>query len=228
MASRQQIISDLRVAQEAGHDLEIFTVYKGAPFVAPVHISAVEENSAHFQARHPILAAVHTGQTLRLLGKEYFEPVSCVVESINLPAGEMVLGNFTYSGTRLGDRMIVRVEPQQPCAVTLKWQKEAVGELADISMSGLGVRIASGEYDSFLKPGADVAITLALPNRLIEAAGRILSAIHTGDCYRLSISFPPEYPQKLDVFHYLIDRRSQIEEELQRLYADRLSSNQAG
>jgi hypothetical protein len=108
--------------------------------------------------------------------------------------------------------------------VLVQGQNRCSGELADISMSGMGLRFSLAQYDSTLKPGATIHVSLELPGQgEITTEGSILSATRAGESYRLSVRFAPDHPHKVKVFHYLIDRRSEIEEELSRAYEQRLS-----
>jgi hypothetical protein len=86
----------------------------------------------------------------------------------------------------------------------------------------MGVRVASQSYNVFLKPGTAVQVDIPLPKEEVRLAGNIVTAIKTGNTYRLSVRFLPGNPQRVAVFRYLIDRRAEIAIELKQEYEQAL------
>ncbi len=224
MPSNQQILSDLRVVLETGHALEIMNTYKGVPFVCKAQVKRVEDDLVYVEAQHPSLICLTREKQTKVLGSDYFEPSIAQVVSVDLGAGQITLTRFAYLGTRLGERTIVRVEPRDPIPVELRFNEQRVtGELADLSMSGIGVRFPAEAYTPLLKPGANLHLRLALPNDVIvESDGAILSAARLKDIYRVSIRFSTNQSNRVAIFRYLIDRRAEIEAELKQEYKQAL------
>lgn len=219
MASNQQIISDLRLIMETNHDLDLLNIYKGVPFICKAKIQSIEDDIVKVKTSDPAIICLVNEKQTRVLGSDYFEPTMAHVESIDLATGEVTLSNFSYLGTKLGERMIVRVEPKEPVEVILDYHSHtSKGQLADLSISGLGVRLANAEYTPLLKPGTSLKITLNLPNRSVSLPGTVLSTAKTYEGYRLSIRFGQNGPEKTTIFHYLIDRRAEIEAEIRQNY----------
>jgi hypothetical protein len=157
---------------------------------------------------------------VRVLGSDYFEPAIAKVAFFDISTGAAELTDFSYVGSKLGERMIVRVEPKAPVEVVLDGAGVKItGTLADISLNGAGVRIAPVDYNAALKPGTNLQISMKLPTGNIALAGTVLSAIKTSDFYRLSIRFEQNVPQKGLIFRYLVERRAEIERELLESYA---------
>jgi hypothetical protein len=88
----------------------------------------------------------------------------------------------------------------------------------DISISGIGIKLSHADYDPTLRPGASVHIGMYLPNGDVQIAATILSAVRAADGHRLSLRFSQDGTQKVTIFRYLVDRRSEIEQELLELY----------
>jgi hypothetical protein len=215
MASNPQILSDLRVIQEADHQIELLTTYKGVPFVCRAIIERIQEGRVLVKALDPYMVCLEADKKPRVLGSDYFEPSVASVTYIDIQSGEIELDDFTYVGTKLGERMIVRVEPKKTIAVKLHTEvQETIGNLADISINGIGVHVAISAYNPTLKPGTIVQTQFMLPTGDIAMSGTVLSASKMDVSYRISIRFNNHSTQKILIFKYLIDRRVEIENEL--------------
>jgi len=231
MASNPQILSDLKVIMEMDQVIELLTVYKGVPFVCKARVADVGENLVHLLVQDPALACLSTGDSARVLGSDYFEPAVAKLASIDIKNGSLDMSDFTYKGTKLGERMIVRVEPATSIAVMIEVEdpsgelsrdgvsyRVCQGELVDVSMSGAGVRLPLSVYHASLKPGTIAHFRMELASWKISLDGTILSALSGPEFYRLSVRFAHDNAQKAMIFKYLIERRAEIEQELRNLY----------
>ena len=229
MASNAQIISDLRLVMETGHDLELMNTYKGVPFICRGKVASIDGNRVIVKTHDPALICLLNEQQTKVLGSDYFEPSIAQVDSIDLAAGTVTLTNLSYLGTKLGERMIVRVEPKEPIQVTIEGDGRRIsGALADISVSGLGVIIQQSNYSTFLKPGTALHINMQLPNGAVSMSGTVLSSVRLEDTSRLSVRFVQDDQHKLIIFRYLIDRRAEIEQELKGIYEQTLRDLHTG
>jgi hypothetical protein len=219
MTSNQQILSDLRLIMDAGHSLELLSTYKGVPIICKAKIQEIGKDVVHLKADGSALVCLAKEKQIRVLGSDYFEPSLAQVLSIDLSSGELELADFGYLGTKLGERMIVRVEPKSLIQVILTHDDhKTVGRIVDLSINGIGVRVGYADYNPSLKPGTNVHIQTKLPNGKIDIGGVILSVVRTNEYYRLSLRFSQNGPQKSTIFKYLVDRRAEIELELQHDY----------
>jgi hypothetical protein len=223
MASNPQIIADLKVIMEMDQNLELLSTYKGVPFVCKAKIENITDECVRVKTPNPSLICLKYEPLAKVLGSDYFEPAIAEVQSIDIPKGIIDMTDFSYIGAKLGERMIVRVEPKSPVRVNLETTDFITsGELADISISGIGLRIAQADYNSAFKPGVMVQIKMVIPPRDISVSGTILSAVKTDEYYRLSVRFAQDIPQRSLIFKYLIDRRLEIEKEVQEEYENYL------
>jgi hypothetical protein len=228
MASNQQILSDLRLIMDAGHSLELLSTYKGVPVICKAKIQRIGDDIVQLQAEGPALVCLAKEKQIRVLGSDYFEPSLAQIVSIDIPTGKLELADFGYLGTKLGERMIVRVEPKSPVHVTLiNGGQITVGRLVDLSINGMGVRIGYADYNPSLKPGTNVQIRAALSTGEIEVNGVILSVVRSNEYYRLSLRFSQNGTQKSIIFKFLVDRRAEIEVELQKDYQAALETKES-
>ena len=219
MASNPQIIADIKVIMEMEQQLELLSTYKGVPFVCKASVEAIANDFVRLKTLDPSLVCLVRDGLARVLGSDYFEPATANIKASDIVEGILDLTDFSYIGAKLGERMIVRVEPRNMVLVELEClETKVAGELVDLSISGMGIRIAHADYNSVLKPGSSVQISMAIPSADINVSGTVLSAFKTEDYYRLSIRFAQDIPQRSLIFKYLIDRRHEIEQEVREEY----------
>jgi hypothetical protein len=215
MASNQQILADLKVIMETNQNLELLCTYKGVPFVCKAKVQNLDEGLARVHALDPSIVCLIQDAQAKILGSDYFEPANATVVSINLAESTIDLTDFTYISSRLGERMIVRVEPRQPIEVQIDCVDCRIsGEMVDISISGIGVRVPLDKYDITLRPGANLQLAFTLTTGEIKVGGIVLSAMKSAGFQRLSVRFSPESTQRSLIFKYLIERRAEIEQEV--------------
>lgn len=201
------------------HRLELMNTFRGVPFICKAKVISIGDDLVEIETRDPALICLVQQKQTKVLGSDYFEPAVARCAWVDLINGKAALTHFSYQSTRLGERMIVRVEPKEPIPVRIETEDQSTTvELADLSLSGMGVRVESTNYSTSLKPGTTVQASMQLPKEEVRLAGNILTAIKSGSAYRLSVRFLPNSPQRVTVFRYLIDRRGEIAVELQEAY----------
>ena len=170
MTSNPQILADLRLIMDFDHQLELMNTYRGVPVICRARVLSIRDDMVEIETHDPALICLLEQKQTRVLGSDYFEPAVAHVASVDLLAGVAVLTNFTYQSTRLGERMIVRVEPKEPIAVTLETEGQKVQtELIDLSLSGMGVHVDYPKYSAALKPGTMVVSNIdGEPGRVVR------------------------------------------------------------
>jgi hypothetical protein len=215
MISNIQIISDLRLAMEMRQELELMVTFKGVPVICKARVIQIDGETVSLSTRDPGIVRFESEKKVSVLGSEYFEPSTAKVIQVEIPSGTLKLSDFSYLGTRLGERMMMRVEPKEPIRVSLESESLSFdGEIVDLSLNGIGVLINQANYNPSLKPGTTIRTSFDLPNGHTVVEGTVLSSVKAGNNYRLSLRFNQEGPQKISIFRYLIDRRAEIESEL--------------
>jgi hypothetical protein len=219
MISNIQILSDLRLAMEMRQELELMVTFKGVPVICKAKVTQIDGENVTLTTRDPGLIRIEHEKKISVLGSEFFEPSTAKVTKVDIQSGTLQLTNFSYLGTRLGERMMMRVEPKEPIRVALESENLAFeGDIVDMSLNGIGIRIDQPNYNPSLKPGTTIKTAFDLPNHHITLEGTVLSSIRAGNTYRLSLRFNQNGPQKIAIFRYLIDRRAEIENELKADY----------
>jgi hypothetical protein len=215
MISNIQIISDLRLAMEMRHELELMVTFKGVPVICKAKVTQIDGENVTLVTHDPGLIRIEHEKKISVLGSEFFEPSTAKVIKVDIKTGTLELSNFSYLGTRLGERMMMRVEPNEPIQVSIDSEGLSFdGEIVDLSLNGIGIRIDQANYNPSLKPGTTIKTTFDLPNGRTVMEGTVLSSIKAGNTYRLSVRFNENGPHKIAIFRYLIDRRAEIESEL--------------
>ncbi len=219
MISNIQIISDLRLAMEMRHELELMVTFKGVPVICKARVTQIDGENVTMVTRDPGLIRIEREKKVSVLGSEFFEPSTAKVVSVNISSGILQMCNFSYLGTRLGERMMMRVEPKEPLQVSFESESQASeGEIVDLSLNGIGICIDQANYNPSLKPGTTIKATFDLPSGRTLMQGTVLSSVKSGNSYRLSVRFNENGSQKIAIFRYLIDRRAEIEAELKSDY----------
>jgi len=100
-----------------------------------------------------------------------------------------------------------------------------VGELIEISLGGIGMRIHKNAISNSIQPGNAVTIELVIPLNVsglyesISLKGVIRNKIEkSNDAYRLGIQTFPEKKSEIIIQHYIARRQSEIIKELKSLY----------
>ena len=225
MISNIQIVSDLRLAMEMRHELELMVTFKGVPVICKARVTQIDGEIVTLVTHDPGLIRIQKEKKISVLGSEFFEPSTAKVLNVDITSGALQLSNFSYLGTRLGERMMMRAEPKEPIRVSLESENLSFdGDIVDLSLNGIGIRIDQANYNSSLKPGTTIKTTFNLPKGLTVMDGTVLSSVKSGDSYRLSVRFNEIGPPKIAIFRYLIDRRTEIENELKSDYEQALGA----
>jgi hypothetical protein len=149
------------------------------------------------------------------------EPLEAKVTCLDLASGEFSLSDFRYAGSKFANRRELRVEPAGGETVKIASNgRLMVGEIADLSVRGLGVRLPFQELATTFTQGKLVAVTLGLPEGQVKVEGKVRSIVRTPDFLRLAIEFSGAVPEKATIVRYVMQRRSEIMAEVRQLYAD--------
>jgi hypothetical protein len=219
MTSNQQILTDLHLIIEADRSLDLMVTYKGVPYICKAKVLGIYGDRAKLKVSGTAMVCLQTQKRIKVLGSDFLEPATAEVVAFDILTGEVELDHFSYLAIKLGERMVVRVEPKTRVQVLIEIEGRMIsGQLLDISLSGLGTLIQLPDYDPALKPGTTAELSLDLPNASVTISGTVISATRVSDGHRLSIGFAPDSPQRRTIFRYLVDRRAEIKHELKEEY----------
>ncbi len=217
METKGQISVDLKAVLVEGHrDFSLLSVYKGVPFVSRATLEKAEGESAFFIVQPPEFVTLQRDKIALVLSDGLLEPFEAKILSFDLAAMRFELGDFLYAGSKHANRRELRVEPEYPLKVIVSIPGSQVeGQLADVSIRGVGVRIAAAEAEIFMA-GQQVLLNLNIPEGAdFEMAGRIRNIARSSVTYRLSIEFLGTVPEKAMIVRYIMRRRADIMAEVQ-------------
>ena len=211
------IISDLQYVMETSQELDILNFYMSFPITCKASVEAVNRSSVVLKVQPPGSVCLENEEDTIVLSRGLPEAVRAHVVSFDLLKGQLVLEDFAYVGSRFGERMIARVQPDELVQVEIEaGDKTYAGTMADVSLNGVGVLTDTKE----LKRGEMVQLTLPLPEGQVTLPGKILniSDAEQGQM-RLSIGFTRNAQEIAVVMRYIKDRRTEILAEVEQMYA---------
>lgn len=217
MASNPKTLLDLKTYLLAGRaDIDILNYYKGVPFLCKAAFPKVAEERITFTLQSPNSILMHPGGTTTLLSDGLLDPILAQVLTFDVLTGVTELTDFNYTPPRIGNRREVRVEPDEPIAVTVtRNDQQIAGTLCDISMGGAGIHILGAEAFS---RGETIRFAFQLPSGPARQSGQIVRSSPSEDTCRLAVNFTGTSPDQPLVMRYIFERREQIRAEVSKLY----------
>lgn len=210
------IIADLQYVMETSQELDILNFHKSFPITCKARVETIERDTAVLQVEPPGSVCLESQEQTIVLSRGLPEAVRARVVSFDLVTGILKLSDFSYVGSHFGDRMIARVQPEDPISVELEIDEEKfIGSLVDVSLSGVGVFVPAGSFSR----GQLLQLTLPLPEGKVTLPGKILNATETpNQQIRLSIGFTRNAQEIAVVMRYIKDRRIEILNEIEHMY----------
>ena len=142
MLSDRQIYTELTKLLKEDPFFDFMNMYKGLPLVYEAVLQNVGEKSAKFKVVSPSSVCLDWEPQTTILEDQKTATLTANVIDFDILTGIVELTNFRYGGRHVGNRMIVRVEPRDEIGVEVETDSQVLtGELADISLTGLGVRV---------------------------------------------------------------------------------------
>jgi hypothetical protein len=222
MSVNETIVANLQRAMKANRPLDLLSTFKGVPVRYKASIRKIQDEVVSLQALPPEAVCLEFEREVVVLGEGSEEALRADVVEVRLAEGTAQLAHLRYADTRLGNRLMVRVEPKEPIGLQLQAGGQSFqGELADVSMGGLAVQMLSPDPNLALKIRAPVRMTLNLPSGPIELVGIIRSAKQAAGGKRLGIAFPQD-AQLSTIVGYILQRRVEILAELKAAYEARV------
>jgi hypothetical protein len=221
MTFNSQILSVLKVIMKNQQPVSLLNVFKGVPVTCTAFIQSVIDDRAVFLVHPPESTSLVWERSTWIQDERLLEVVKARIISFDIVTGLAELEKFQYAGSRLGERSAVRVEPKETIRVSIESQsQQIVGTLADISTIGLGVYVYPLESEHPFKRAEEVQLIMRLPVSEITIQGKVRGLVRIGDYFRISVNFLPGQIENAAIAQYIISRRSEILEELPRLYEE--------
>lgn len=220
MTITDPILADLGYVLETNREVDLLHFYRSFPIICKGRLLSLEGGKVQVLTQPPGSVCLVHEKTTTILSNRLLEAVKAEIVDFDIKTGIANLGDFEYVGSRLGERMVARVEPKTPYEVRL--EKEGLtlrGKLADISISGIGVYVQS----STVKKGELFTAHMALPEGEVTLEVKVLDVSSTPEFFRLAMKFTTNVLDIGLVMRYIRHRRAEIFSEIQDLYNQALS-----
>lgn len=224
-----RITNDLKDCYFAGmRDFELLNMYRGVPFICKAHLESVPGDTANFKVQPPESVLLNVGKQTILLREELGEPIRGKVVAFDIVTAQLVLGDFLFASTMVGNRSEYRVEPHPTLTIALEASGNKIeGQLIDLSISGAGILIPTPKLgDHFLlsiSPGKPVNLHLELPDGHANLSGTVRQSEKKESQLRLAIIFAQFAANKNLVMRYVTRLQMDIRLEVEGLYKDALA-----
>jgi hypothetical protein len=210
------IISDLQYIMESSQELDILNFYQSFPITCKARVVGINRDIVSLTVQPPGSICLENQEKTIILCKGLPEALEAKVISFDLLNGLLMVSELTYVGSHFGERMIARVQPNEPITVDLEYEGQQIqGFLVDVSFNGVGI-IVDGEP---CQRGQLIQLGIPLPENRVSLPGKILNISITADQKsRLSVGFTRNVQEIGVIIRYIKDRRIEIMDEIERLY----------
>ncbi len=215
MTITDPILADLGYVMETIQEVDLLHFYQSFPIICKARLLGLQDGKVQMQAQAPGSVCLTWEKQTVVLSNRLLEAVKADIQVFDIKTGVAVLGNFEYVGSRLGERMVARVEPKTPYEVRLdKGGVSLRGKMADISISGIGVYVQTPN----VKKGELFEARLVLPEGEVNIPVMVLEVTPTPESFRLAMKYTVNVLDIGLVMRHIRNRRSEIFNEIQELY----------
>jgi len=213
MTPSEQLFKDLRDIAEVGEGVELLNVYRCLPVVNKASFTNITTDTITLKTARPQLVCLERDGHCVILSDIMQVAMSADVTGLDKAAGTVTLANLAITNKKVGDRLTVRVEPQELIPVEVAAESQtASGAVIDISLNGVGILIPGTVFR--LKKKMEVKLIFELPDARIETTGIVSYTKQEPGSFRAGVDFSQEVRVKALVAHYINIRRDEILGEL--------------
>lgn len=198
-------------------EIELLNFYKSCPVSINATIMDVDPGGmVKVKVFPPGSVCLYQNKTTVLLSKTLTEVIRAKINRFDIVDGIVFLNDFSYLSDWTGQRMVVRVQPDQIIELSMQSDnREIQGMVADISLTGIGVLVENPD----LADNEIVQVDLALPTGKTILQGMVVETIPQEGMYRLGIKFLSNSRDISFLLKYITSRRLEILDEIAQLYA---------
>ena len=224
MFQGDSILTWLQECADNNQPVRLINTYRGIPVAYSARAKVVGDGNAVFYVNEYQAVCLALDGKTHLQHPEFPEILRARVVSVDVPSKEVTLTEFAKAGTS-GSRLYTRVQPKEPIEAEIRIRDHAFpGQLADISLNGVGV-ITIGTYtygDLDARKGSKVQLFFTLPptHTLIQLMGQITSVgvSESSKQHRLGCKTFPDDKTDLLLLDYVALRRDELMRELSMVY----------
>jgi hypothetical protein len=167
MAENSEIATLFKRAAKANQAIYLLNVYKGVPISYEATLVDVSWATVKVKTQKYQVVCLYRERETYVQSRLWGDTLHARVVEVDIPKTEAVLTNFEYVKSRIGDRMRVRVQPQEPLEGDLHAKDVSQSfrcELADLSQDGVAIYISSRLYSpQIYAKGVPVTLDLQFP-----------------------------------------------------------------
>jgi hypothetical protein len=159
--------------------IRLLNIYKGLPISYDARISSLGDSEIHvISNKYQISCLYHQRETF-IRSDDLPYVIRSQVISLNLAKEDAVLANFEMAQNSIGNRMNIRVEPEEPLVGIIQFKglpTKVIAAIADISIYGARVYIEDFLFPVRLfQPGNEISMSILIPEILIQKTKTIES-----------------------------------------------------
>lgn len=152
--------------------IRLLNIFKGLPISYDTRINFIGGSEIQVQSSMYQIACLYFQRETYLLGEELPFIFHSQVVNLHLGREEATLAQLEEAGRGIGDRMQIRVEPEEPMVVVVRFEgasSEFHALLADISAEGAGIYFEDYMFPSRLcQRGNEISATFSLPEAVAQ------------------------------------------------------------
>ena len=218
MSIEKEILTQLTAIQKQGNDIRLINVYKGFPISFPAKIKSVSSEAVMLSVHRYQTVCIRYSRDTNIKSPYLKQIIKAAVSYLDFDHNLAVARDFSYSSASIGDRELIRVEPNSTIFVYISNNIISKGELINISTYGLGLflDISSFTPRSF-GVGQKVDLSFEIfPNQNLNIKGIVKNVIFEDNNYRyrLGIYTNPDAAAALALSRYIAQRQQQILREI--------------
>lgn len=197
-------------------EIELLNFYKSCPVSIKAAIVAMEPGGiVRAKVFPPGSVCLYQNKTTTLLSTILTEVIRAKIKRFDIVDGIVSLHDFSYPSAWTGQRMVVRVQPDQTIEILLRNESRAIhGMIADISLNGIGVLVENPD----LEDNEVLQVHLTLPTGETVLRGMVVETIPQDSMYRVGIIFISNSRDISFLLKYITSRRMEILDEVSQLY----------
>ncbi len=161
------IVELLKRVASAESEIRLMNIYQGVPIAFPAAIVYTGPNSIIVKTEKYQIVCLYQERYTYIQYPGFPSVIKARVNRVDATNLQAELNEFEYVNERIGERRQVRVWPKEVVTSQLRLPERMdtiVGELADISVEGMGIYLSPNEYTAQLfRQGRKVAIIFRLP-----------------------------------------------------------------
>jgi hypothetical protein len=236
LETTDEILQILREIMRANETVRLINIYKGYPVSYDARILSIGIDAGTFKV-HPYQALCLWMENQTFIQSKHLpEIVRALAVTVDLEQEIAALSNFQYVSGAAGKRQDERVQLRKSIEVFLTiGSRRFRTELRDLSTGGMAVFLDAAYYDpAIFQPDAPLELTFQLPgkesneSRDVQLYGLIRSITRERvNRYRLGIQILPSEQSLPVVSSYVIQRQSEVLDEIEMLHSSILGLSTA-